>query len=133
MTGAQWYIYKYIKDNSENDKWVKQKDIQEYLLKEKNMQLNQRTIRKYINLIRKDEQIQKVILTDYQKGYKIMNDKEQFCYLINRKNSILKMLKSCYRDIKRFNNNNQYKITFSDYERNIFESLLKIKEKGGGQ
>lgn len=128
MTKTHWYIYNYIKEESEKNKWVKQVDIQNYLLEEKDLQISTRDIRRKINEIRKDEVIQKVILTDYSKGYRIMNEAEEREYLSKRKISILKMLKLCYKDIQRYNLNNQMKITFSENERNIFESLMKNKE-----
>lgn len=129
MTSTHWLIYNYIKENSEKDKWTKQIEIQKYLLEEKNFQICMRDIRRKINEIRRDEVIQKVILTDYSKGYRIMSDDEEKEYLINRKVSILKMLKLCYQDIRRYNMNNQCKIAFTDTERNIYESLLKKENK----
>lgn len=129
MTSTHWLIYNYIKENSEKNKWTKQIDIQKYLSEEKGLKICMRDIRKKINEIRRDETIQKVILTDYSKGYRMMSDEEEKDYLINRKISILKMLKLCYQDIRRYNMNNQCQIAFTDTERDIYESLLKSKKE----
>lgn len=128
MTKTHWYIYNYIKEESQKNKWVKQADIQKYLLEAKELKISTRVIRKKINEMRSDQTIQKVILTDYNKGYRLMTEAEEMDYLSKRKISILKMLKLCYNDIQRYNLNNQMKIAFTDTERDIYESLMKSKE-----
>lgn len=123
---TMWKIYDYIKKNSINGKWTNQKEIQEYL-KSDNQDVNLRTIRRYIQAIRQNDTIQKIIITDYSKGYQLMSSEDEKDYLINRKKAILKMLKRYYKDVKRFESNNQYRI-FENKERNIIESLIEVKE-----
>lgn len=130
MTNIQWKIYNYIKERSLEGKWTSQKEIRDYLINNNFAEkIGLRTIRRNINEIRKDDTIQKIILTDYSKGYRLMSDEEEIDYLKKRKISILKMLKQYYKDVNRFNMNNQVKITFGKYEREYIESLINVENK----
>ena len=130
MTNIQWRIYDFIKERSLEGKWTSQKEIRDYLINKNFVdKIGLRTIRRNINEIRKDDTIQKIILTDYSKGYRLMSDEEELDYLKKRKISILKMLKQYYKDVKRFNMNNQVKITFGKYEREYIESLINVENK----
>ena len=105
--------------------------IQKYLLDKKGVEINKRNIRKKIKEIRECDTIQKIILSDYGKGYRLMSSEEELDYLEKRKISILSMLGRYYKDIERYNTNNQLKITLTKNERNIFESLIEILETKG--
>lgn len=130
MTNIQWRIYDFIKERSIEGKWTSQKEIRDYLINNNFAEkIGLRTIRKYVHDIREDDTIQKIILTDYVKGYHLMSDEEELDYLKKRKISILKMLKQYYKDVKRFNMNNQVKITFGKYEREYIESLINVENK----
>ena len=130
MTNIQWRIYDFIKERSLEGKWTSQKEIRDYLINNNFAEkIGLRTIRRNINEIRKDDIIQKIILTDYSKGYRLMTDEEELDYLKKRKISILKMLKQYYKDVKRFNMNNQFKITFEKYEREYIESIINAEDK----
>ena len=130
MTNIQWRIYDFIKERSLEGKWTSQKEIRDYLINNNFAEKRGlRTIRRNINEIRKDDIIQKIILTDYSKGYRLMTDEEELDYLKKRKISILKMLKQYYKDVKRFNMNNQFKITFGKYEREYIESIINAEDK----
>ena len=130
MTNIQWRIYDFIKERSLEGKWTSQKEIRDYLINNNFAEkIGLRTIRRNINEIRKDDIIQKIILTDYSKGYRLMTDEEELDYLKKRKISILKMLKQYYKDVKRFNMNNQFKITFGKYEREYIESIINVEDK----
>lgn len=130
MTNIQRKIYNYIKERSIDGKWTSQKEIRDYLIISGYAEnIGLRTIRKCIHDIREDDTIQKIILTDYSKGYRLMTDEEEIDYLKNRKISILKMLKQYYKDVKRFNLNNQVKITFGKYEREYIESLINVENE----
>ena len=130
MTNIQWRIYDFIKERSLEGKWTSQKEIRDYLINNNFAEkIGLRTIRRNINEIRKDDIIQKIILTDYSKGYRLMTDEEELDYLKKRKISILKMLKQYYKDVKRFNMNNQFKITFGKYEREYIESIINAEDK----
>lgn len=130
MTNIQWRIYDFIKERSLEKQWTSQKEIRDYLLNNDYVEkISLRTIRKNIHDIRKDDTIQKIILTDYVKGYRLMSYEEEFDYLKKRKISILKMLKQYYKDVNRFNMNNQIKIAFGKYEREYIESLINVEDK----
>lgn len=124
LSAVEWKIYNYLKERTLEEKWTKQKEILEYL-ETKDIKINERNLRLHIQNIRKCEIIQKVILTDYSKGYKIMSEKDEFDILLNRKISLLKSLKQFYRDKKRLSLNNQMKLNFDTKEREFIESLLK--------
>ena len=125
LSTIEWKIYNYLKERTMQDKWTSQNELVDYLEKQ-GFNANKRTIRRYISNIRKCEIIQKVILTSYTYGYRIMSEETEREILIERKISILKSLKQCNKDIKKYNLNNQMKITMSDYERDYIESLLHI-------
>ena len=128
MTTNEWKVYNFIKERSIKGIWTKQQDIKDYLLNEENIDVCKRQIRKYIKNIRKDDVIQKIILTDYSKGYRLMSNEEEIDYLKKRKISILKMLKQYYKDVNRLGHNNQNRLTFSTKEREFIESIINIKE-----
>ena len=129
MRKEQWFIYNFIKERSKQELWSNQIDIQNHLKEKYDIDISQRTIRKCINSIRKNDLIQKIILTDYKKGYRIMSSTEEDIYLEKRKISILKMLSQYHKDFNRLKLNNQTRIKFSEKERDFIESILKI-EKG---
>ena len=130
MTNIQWRIYDFIKERSLEGKWTSQKEIRDYLINNNFAEkIGLRTIRRNINEIRKNDTIQKIILTDYSKGYRLMTDEEELDYLKKRKISILKMLKQYYKDVNRFNMNNQFKIAFGKYEREYIESIINVEDK----
>ena len=130
MTNIQWRIYDFIKERSLEGKWTSQKEIRDYLINNNFAEkIGLRTIRRNVHDIRQEDTIQKIILTDYSKGYRLMTDEEELDYLKKRKISILKMLKQYYKDVNRFNMNNQVKITFGKYERDYIESLINVENK----
>ena len=129
MRKEQWFIYNFIKERSKQELWSNQIDIQNHLKEKYDIDISQRTIRSCINIIRKNDLIQKIILTDYKKGYRIMSSAEEDIYLEKRKISILKMLSQYHKDFNRLKLNNQTRIKFSEKERDFIESILKI-EKG---
>lgn len=129
MRKEQWFIYNFIKERSKQELWSNQIDIQNHLKEKYDIDISQRTIRRCINIIRKNDLIQKIILTDYKKGYRIMTSNEEDIYLEKRKISILKMLSQYHKDFNRLKLNNQTRIKFSEKERDFIESILKI-EKG---
>ena len=124
LNAKEWKIYNFLKERTLQNKWSSQQDVLNYL-ETQNIKMDKRTLRKHIQNIRKCETIQKVIITSYSYGYKIMSDEQQFEILLNRKNSILKSLKQFYRDKKRLQLNDQMKLTFDTKEREFIESLLK--------
>lgn len=120
----EWKIYNYLKKRTLENKWTSQDELIEYL-NTQNYRIGKRALRNHIQNIRKCEIIQKVILTSYKYGYRIMSDEEQYEILLKRKISILKSLKQFHKDRKRLESNGQMKLTFDTQEREFIESLLK--------
>ncbi len=126
LTRVEWEIYNFLKKRSEENKWTSQSLLKSHLLTQ-GYSNELRDIRRHIANIRSCPKIQKIIITDYGKGYKLMTSEGERSKLENRRISILKMLKQYYLDVDRFNKNNQSKITFTEYERPIYESVMAIK------
>lgn len=124
LSSVEWKIYNFLKDRTLENKWSSQQEVLDYL-QTQNIKISARTLRTHIQNIRKCEIIQKVVLTSYKKGYRIMSDEEQYEILLNRKIAILKSLKQFHRDKKRLELNDQMKLTFDTKEREFIESLLK--------
>lgn len=129
LSSIEWKIYNYLKERTLEDKWTTQQELIDYLNTVGINVSNKRTIRRYIQNIRNSNVIQKIILTSYSQGYRIMSDVEERKILVERRISILKSLKQCNNDIKKFNLNGQMRITTSKYERDYIESLLNHYEK----
>ena len=125
LSTVEWKIYNYLKERTQKGLWTSQQNLVEYLENIESIKMNKRTLRKHIQNIRRCEIVQKVILTNYSKGYKIMNGEEQYEILLKRKVSILKSLKQFHKDRKRLELNGQMKLTFDTKEREFIESLLK--------
>lgn len=125
LTKVEWKIYNYLKERTQNDLWTNQQELIEYLETQK-IKIGKRDLRRCIQNIRKSDVIQKIILTSYKNGYRIMSDENQVEILIKRKISILKSLKQYHKDISRLKLNNQLKLKLDTQEREIIESLLKM-------
>ena len=125
LTRVEWKIYNYLKERTQNDLWTNQQELIEYLETQK-IKIGKRDLRRCIQNIRKSDVIQKIILTSYKNGYRIMSDENQVDILIKRKISILKSLKQYHKDISRLKLNNQLKLKLDTQEREIIESLLKM-------
>lgn len=124
LSKVEWKIYNYLKERTQQDLRTSQQQLIDWL-ETQGIKNTKRNLRRQIQNIRRCEIIQKVILTSYQKGYRIMSEKEQYDILIKRKISILKSLKQFHKDKKRLELNGQYKLTFDTKEREFIESLLK--------
>ena len=118
MTTLDWNVYKFIKERSEKGIYTKQQDIAD------EFNINKRTARKCVQHIREEETIQKIVLSDYTKGYKLMSQEDEIEMLTKTKARILKELKRYWKDVKRYNLNNQIKLVFDTHERSVIESLL---------
>lgn len=121
LTTREYSVYNEIKRRSESGEWT----CVQYLAELCNC--SKRAIRRAIQNIRESSKIQKIILTDYKKGYKLMSVDDEFSMLTKTKIKILKELKRYWKDVDRYNKNNQNKITFTKYEREFFESLVEVK------
>lgn len=119
MSKINYEIYNELKSRSEKGLWTSVQYLADLI------NVSKREIRKKIKKIREDITIQKIILTDYHKGYKLMTDDEEFEFLTREKIKILKQFKRYWLNVERYNHNNQNKITVSEHERNLYVSLLK--------
>lgn len=119
LTSLDWQIYKFLKNTSEHNIWVGMKELAV------RFNISTRELRKSITRIRNCETIQKVLVSDYSKGYKFLTNSDADTDYINRKKiKALKELKQVYLDIKRINLNKQLKLVFDTKERAIIESLI---------
>ena len=121
LTTKEWQIYNEIKLRSENGDWTSVQYLADML------GCGKREIRRCVQEIRESSTIQKIIITDYGKGYKLMSDNDEFELLTKTKIKILKQLKRYWKDVERYNLNHQNKITFTSNERAIYESLIEVK------
>lgn len=120
MTTLDWRIYDYLKEQAEKGEWTSMKALAD------KFETSTREVRHSITRIRKDETIQKVLVSDYSKGYKFLtNEDEESNYIQRKKIKALKELKQVYLDIKRINLNKQLKLVFNTQEREIIESLVE--------
>lgn len=78
--------------------------------------LKDRAVRKVICNIREDEDNDKIIISSY-KGYKILDNEEEFKYLLSKKVEIMQALRRYYKDVERFNANGKYQLGFSSEEK----------------
>ena len=119
LTTLDWRIYDYLKEQAEKGEWTKMKALAD------KFNISTREVRHSITRIRKDETIQKVIVSDYSKGYKILTSADEETNYIERKRiKALKELKQVALDIKRINLNGQTKLVFGTKERDFIESLI---------
>lgn len=119
MKTIEWDIYKEIKMRSSLNQWTSVQYLAE------KFKICNREVKRHIQNIREEEQIQKIILTSYQKGYKLMSEKDEFELLTKEKSKIIKQFKRYWLNVKRYNLNNQTKLTFDTKERDFIESLIK--------
>ena len=119
MTTLDWNIYKFLKKTSEHGVWVKMNALAAMF------NISAREVRHSITRIRESDRIQKILVSDYKKGYKLMSKADSFNLLLKDKARALKELKRFWKNVTRLNLNNQMKLTFGTQERDFFESLIK--------
>ena len=120
LTSLDYRIYDFLKENSQAGNWIGMKQLAEMF------NISTRELRKSITRIRKCPMIQKVLVSDYKKGYKFLTTTDENTeYIKKRKIKALKELKQVYLDIERLNLNGQLKLVFDTQERNFIESLVK--------
>ena len=121
MTSLDWKVYEFLKEKSEKGEWIKMNDLAAQF------GITARKLRYCITAIRENETIQKVLISDYKKGYKLMSQDDAFYYLEKDKIRSLKALKRYWLSVKRLALNNQMKLTFDTHERECIESLIQVK------
>lgn len=114
-------VLRILKEESIKGHYIKQQEIIDKL----DYNLSKRTLRTCIHYLREDLDNTLIILTDYKKGYKLMSEQDTIDVLTKRKKAILKSLKLYYKDIKRFKENNNFKIILEDGEIELMKSLMK--------
>ncbi len=119
MNSLDWQIYKFLKKTSEHNVWIKMNALATMF------NISTREVRKSITRIRENETIQKILISDYSKGYKLMSREEEYQLILKDKYRALKTLKRVWKDIRRYNSNNQMKLTFDTQERDFIEALVK--------
>ena len=119
MTTLDWNIYKFLKEKANNGEWVKMNELaQEF-------NISPRQVRLSITAIRENETIQKIVVSDYSKGYKLMSQADSFELLLKDKTRALRELKRFWKNVTRLKLNNQMRLTFNTKERDFIESLIK--------
>lgn len=119
--GLKEEVLNIITERSKEGKWTSQK----FIINSLDVRISDRTLRVIIQTIRADDNTDIVILTDYNKGYKLMSEKDNLKELTKRKISILKSLKLYYKDVKRFNTHNNYKLKLEENEVELMKTLIK--------
>lgn len=110
-----------ITERSKEGKWTSQK----FIINSLDVRISDRTLRAIIQTIRADDNTDIVILTDYNKGYKLMSEEDNLRELTKRKISILKSLKLYYKDVRRFNAHNNYKLKLEENEIELMKTLIE--------
>lgn len=123
LNSFEWTIYNIIKERSEKGLWTTQAELNQ-LLFDKGYEVCMRMTRKHIQFIKKNEKIQKIIMSNTKYGYKLMSDEEELKFLEAKRKEALGRLKRFWQDYKRFEQNGQLKLTFGKYEREYIESLV---------
>ena len=123
LNSFEWTIYNIIKGRSEQGLWTTQSELNTQLFL-KGYDVSTRMTRKHIQFIKKNDKIQKIIMSNTKLGYKLMSDEEELKYLEAKRIEALGRLKRFWKDYKRFEQNGQGKITFGQYEREYIESLV---------
>ena len=103
-------VLDYITERSKLDYWTSMSHLA-YAFN-----ISERMVRQVICDIREDDEVQKIII-GCDKGYKVLSKEEEFAYLLSKKCEILKSLKRYYKDIKRFNANDNYTLDFTEEEK----------------
>lgn len=119
--GLKEEVLNIITERSKEGKWTSQK----FIINSLDVRISDRALRVIIQTIRADDNTDIVILTDYNKGYKLMSEEDNLKELTKRKISILKSLKLYYKDVKRFNTHNNYKLKLEENEVELMKTLIK--------
>lgn len=124
MNSFEWCIYNFIKERSEKGLWTTQVELNEHLIAN-GYETTMRNTRTHLQFIRKNDKIQKIILSHTKKGYKLLSDEEEERYIVSKLVEAVERLQRAKKDLKKLRQNGQCRITFGKYERNYIESVLK--------
>lgn len=131
MNTRQHELYKFLKDNYQEGRYISKKEICEalpqYYVFFTDTDRHNVNIENDIREINSWENMQKCIVSN-RIGYKIGSEEECNEYLKRRFNTTLKTLKQLYAIKKRLEKNGQYRLVFGE-ERNIIESFINGTNK----
>ena len=129
MNTRQYELYKFLKENYADGKYISKKEICEalpqYYIYNENTNRHNVDIEIDIRSINDWDNMQKCIVS-CKKGYKIGNEQECNEYLSRRFDSIFKSLKSLHAIKKRLEQNGQFRLVFGK-ERDIMECFINGK------
>lgn len=131
MNTRQWETYNIIKERSLNGNWTSRNELYQWNAnypKVKGFFGNSSTARMInedIYEINESDVVQKIILSNSTKGYRLANENEMVDYFNKRKIEALSKLKHLNKLMKKAGLNNQTRITFTKDERDVIESLLR--------
>ena len=129
MNTRQHELYKFLKENYADGKYISKKEICEalpqYYIYNENTNRHNVDIEIDIRAINDWDNMQKCIVS-CKKGYKIGNEEECNEYLSRRFDSIFKSLKSLHAIKKRLEQNGQFRLVFGK-EREIMECFINGK------
>lgn len=127
LTTRQWILYRYLKKNYADDKFITKQQICEdtkaYKF-DKNSKRLCRAIEQDIRVINESEVIQKIIVSN-KTGYKIGNKEEVKKYIDKRFKRDLKSLKLNWKLINKVKLDKQTRLTFETQARNTIETFIK--------
>jgi len=131
MNTRQWDTYEIIKSRSLNGLWTSRLELYQWnkaypeVKGEFGKSSSARMINEDIHEINENDVIQKIIISNSYKGYRLANEHEMESYIKKRRIEAFKKLKHLSKLMKKAGLNNQSRITFTEHERSIIESLLK--------
>lgn len=126
MTNLQSEIFYHLMEKSQYGEWTSQKKLLKHL-KDSGYDISERKMRQEITNIRKDDNVEKILVSHTTKGYKILSDEEEMKYIEAKKIYALKKLAQYWKDVKRFNRNHQVKINIDTNTQEVVESILQEK------
>lgn len=131
LTSRQWKLYNYLKEHSTEYKLRKEilDDLAEHYPNAKETQefnntFGRRELSRDLTALKNSDVIQTVIISSSAKGIKLASEIEYQRYLEKRRISLLKSLKTNYKQMAKAKLNNQKRIVLK-YEKDIIESLLQ--------
>lgn len=131
LNSRQWALYRYLKDNG--DKWTTQFKIvndlgdlynyeeDDFVTFHDNPARHQLT--KDIRTINNSDYIHKPILSG-AKGVKLANSKEFDRYIASNIMSVINRLNRLKKLSEKADKNGQYRLKFSEYQKEVYESFL---------
>lgn len=131
MNTRQWETYEIIKSRSLNGLWTSRLELYQWnsaypkVKGEFGNSSSARMINEDIHEINENDIIQKIIISNSSKGYRLANENEMVEHIDKKKKEVFKKIKHLNKMLKKASLNHQKRLTFSEHERDEIESLLK--------